>query len=503
MVDDVRHYKKCFFLLYVFQKEDCQKTGLILRLQSLTYPNGVIESNFFTVNVKVIQLEVSLLDVNDVSVDAFNSSAFRTVKSLTFPTFALDLMRNGMFNGFDELETIEIKSANVKIIETGVLDSLRELKALTFVQSSTRNIELSLNGLTGAEPLQKLENVSFTYKLTGSINRNTFTGLPNVRILDLSSCQIEFIGENSFDSIGKSIKVLDLSSNKLITIASELFNAILPNDDLKIHIYGNSWNCSCELQSLKLTIELYRDNFDTSNSIECVTPSACRSPNILETTCFDDCDMPSTTLKPTTISTTTTTTTTTSPQNQNEHFSKQCYKPNESDSDDKVTVSIKRPIGAMKITETENGQVHLNIENEHDDLMVIWFDELQNSVDISDDDVNCVSTKEITSAPIPDFKENVIYTFCLMDATSSTVSPLDCMSYMKRREHEIDSFWLYESNKPITIALIVISSVVSVGFGIAIGFWIFKYKLFSKHGSQKSNGSLNQQDSSFNLKFDA
>lgn len=400
-------------------------------------------------------------------------------------------MRNGIFNGLDELETMKIDYADVQIIQDGVLDSLKELKVFTFEESSLRNIEISINGLTGAEPLRKLENVTFTYKLTESINRNSFTGLTNVKLLDLRYCQIEFIGENSFDSISESIEILDLSGNKLTTVPSDLFNAMLPKDDLKIHIYGNSWHCGCELQSLKLTIVQYEDNFYTSNSIECLTPAVCRSPNILIATCFEVCEIPSSTPRPTT----TTTTTTTSPPNQNDYVNKQCYKQNESKSVDSVTVSIKRPRGAMMITENEYGKVNLkiDIENAQDNLLVIWFDELQNSADISDDDINCMSANGITPTSILDLKDNVLYSFCLMDTTSSTVSPLDCVPYMKR-QYEIDSVWLYGSSKPLTISLIAIGSALNVLLGIAIGFWIFKYNPFSTRVSQLSNDTIKPKD---------
>lgn len=420
----------------------------------------------------VFQLEVYLNDVKYVSADAFNSNAFRTVKSLLFENFALATLESGTFNGLNELEIINIKAAKgINKIGKGVLDALTELKEFTLEQTLKSNPEISVSGLTGSGDLSKLEYVKIKYNLTDSIKKSTFVGLTNVKRLHLSTCQIKSIEDNSFDPIGATIEELDLSGNSLTTISNGVFNMVLPNIKM-ISINGNSWHCDCDLVSFRLFIEQYEDNF---YGYDCSSPSECRISNILESDCFTECEIPSTT---TSIATTTTRTTTSTPD---ANIMVECAILN--------TVSIKRPIGYMTISENENGEESLNIKNVEDGIsaVVIWFDESQNSGEMIGEEINCIS--ESTSITIANLRNNVLYSFCLMDSTSTSVSPLDCISYLKRSD-QMKSAWLLESSKTLTVILLVVSLVLSIVVGIATGFWILNYNPFSKHNNQMDNSSL-------------
>lgn len=434
----------------------------------------------------VFKLEVQLRDIQSISPNAFNSSAFRTVKSLLLETMEIPTIESGIFNGLDELEKINIISAmSVYRIEKGVLDTLTELQEFTFEQSLKGNPELIINGLTGSEELAKLEYVKIKYNLTNSIRSSTFIGLTNVKRLDLSSCQIQSIGDNSFDPISGTIEELDLSGNALTTLSDGVFNMVLPNI-VTIKINGNKWHCECPLLLFRLFIEQYENNFIGS---VCETPTLCKSNSILTADeCFDGCETPVTTTRaPTTM-------TTSSPPETN--ILVECHKR------DKLTitntVSIKRPIGYMTISEVENGEENLTIEYAQAGipLAVIWFDGNQNSGQmIGEEEINCISESEITSIPITNLKHGVLYSFCLVHNTSTTVSPFDCIPYMKRSK-ATDAVWLFESSKTLTLTLVAISLVVSIFVGVAFGFWILNYNPFSKHNDQTmKSGSFDGFDS--------
>lgn len=429
----------------------------------------------------MFHLELYLSDVVRLSPDALNSNAFRTVKKLLLENYELATMEKGIFNGLNELEIVNIRSAGaVNIIETGVLDTLTELQEFTFEQSLKNNPYISIDGLTGSEALSKLEYVKIRYNLANSIKKSTFVGLINVKRLDLSTCQIQSIEDSSFDPISETIEELDLSGNLLTTLSDAVFHMLLPNIK-SVDISGNSWDCECHLLHLRLFIEQYQHNF---NGYNCSTPASCRSNNLLECENFSVCEMPSTSTP-----TTTSTTTTTPPPNTN--FTLQCQKRNELAMPD--TVSIKRPIGSMTISEAENGELNLNIELEQDATspVVVWFDENQNSGGMAGEDISCVSRNGIESIPITNLLSNVTYTFCLMDKSSTSVSPLDCISYAARNV-QIEPVWLYESSKTLTITLAVIVLTINVMVGIAIGFWMLKFNPFSKHKfSRESIDSVN------------
>lgn len=424
----------------------------------------------------MFNLEVYLNDVTSVSNNAFDSIHFRTVKQFLFENCAIGTIRNGTFNGLNELEIINIRGAGkVNRIESGILDNLTELKEFTFEQSLKGNPEININGITGSSHLSKLEYVKIKYNLGDGVKRTTFTGLTNVKILDLSSCQIKSIEENSFDPISATIEELNLSSNLLTTVTS-LFSQALPSIKM-IYINGNSWNCICELLPFRLFIEQYQEHF---NSYVCSSPTHCNSKSMLETDCFDECDTPTTTTTaPTTAPITTPPTT---PTTANPDVSLQCHPPNEFQVPD--TVSMKRPIGYMTIKETEHGEINLLIEKERSSssLVVIWFSENQSSgKELYSDDINCISSA--TSIPITNWEANVVYSICLMEKESTTVSPLDCISYTKR-QGRMEAVWLFESSKTLIIILVVVGALLNVAIGIAIGFRIFNCNTLPKQNNQ-------------------
>ncbi|KAJ6645386.1 Leucine-rich repeat-containing protein 4B, partial [Pseudolycoriella hygida] len=442
-------------------KEDCLANGIWLRLRTLSYPNSTVPSLWFTVDVKVFKLEVYLNDVKSVSVDAFNSNAFQTVKTLIFENFGLEIVPNGIFNGLNALETINIKSAKgINRIENGVVDTLSELKEFTLEQSLKSNPEININGITGSEALLKLEYVKIKYNLTNAIRKSSLKGLTKIKSLDLSSSQIKSIEDNSFDAISDTIEQLDLSGNSLTTVPSELFHMVLPNIKT-INIGGNSWHCDCDLVSFQLFIKQYERNFI---GYDCSSPTACRATNIVESDCFSDCEIPVTTTSLITTTVATTEEVTFSPPGAN--FMIQC-----DNTPDKV--SIKRPIGYMTITESENGDINLNFEDEMDSTssVIVWFNEEQNSGHVVGDQINCFDKEGVASIPITDLTDNKIYSFCLMDKGSTSVSPLDCISYMKRQLRN-DPVWLFESSKTLTLTLMIISLTICVLIGMGIGYWV-------------------------------
>ncbi len=448
---------------------------------SITYPNNTIASHWFTADIKVNQLEVNLRGVERVSPDAFNADAFQTVKKLTLENMATPLIENGMFNGLDQLEIINIKYATgVNKIENGILDTLTELREFT-IEETSKNPEIGINGLTGSGPLSKLEYFKIKYNLTNSIKKSTFIGLTNVKWLDLSSCQIKYIEDNSFDPISETIEVLDLSGNGLTTVSYGVFSMDLPNIQT-ITISGNKWHCDCDLYPFRLFVDQYQDNFI---GFECTSPTECR---IDSNDCFTICETPPTTTTAVTTPTTTTIQTTTSSSDRN--FMVQCQ--NDQAIPD-ASILIKRPMGSLTIDQNKNGEVNLKIETEEDtnSIAVIWFDENHKS-----EEINCISKNEITSIPITNLKNDMTYSFCLLDKNNTSVSPLDCISYAKR---DVQTVWLFESTKPLTVTLVVISLALNVVVGIAIGFWMVKHNPFSKHNNESSKFSMQSNIGENNL----
>lgn len=447
-----------------------------------------MKANWFTAQVKVKELKFYLGTAGKFEANAFNSTALKSVKKLIFPSMSLDLINKGIFNGLESLEELVMELAALKTIEDGVLDVVNgTLQKITLIESSKYRSELRIDGFTGSEPMKVLEEVKFNYNLKTTITHKSFVGLQNVKILDLSNCQIVTIGAGAFDPISSSIRELNLKDNAITTLPEGLFNFMLPNEVTTILLEGNKWDCECHLMPFKMTL-MEHSNF--VGSIKCNTPSSLRDYSVINTNFCDSYVPPPT--QPTTQSTTTTTTISTSTTDNSsptlpsipEEFSQKCYEPGESEPS--KIISIKTPSAGLKVNENDYGEVLVEVDTLSENFVLLWFSLLdqENIYYTASDEIACVIGSK-NSVPIHNLKEDTTYTFCLMDSTEKTVSPLDCMSYTK--QHTLEQPWLLNSNKSFIISMTAVACSISLLIGLAIGAFVLKINHILK-----TNGNDNQ-----------
>lgn len=237
----------------------------------MVYPDYTVKANWFTAQVKVKQLSFSLSSVMKMEENSFNATAFKSLKKLVFPSMDLKPINKGLFNGLESLEILNLEGASsLGVIDKGVLDVLNQtLKEFTLVQLFKYVSEISIDGFTGSEQLEKLEYVKYNYKLESSITRKSFVGLQNVKILDLSDCQIVTIGPSAFDPISSSIEILKLENNLIQTLPEGLFDLMLPSQVTYIYLEGNKWVCDCNLSYFKWSLEEHENFLGT---IQCNAP---------------------------------------------------------------------------------------------------------------------------------------------------------------------------------------------------------------------------------------
>lgn len=475
------------------QREACHSEGISLSLKSINYPNYNVKANWFTAAVKVKELNFGLTSAKTVEVNAFNSTALKSVVKLVFPFMDLDPINKGIFNGLESLKVLVMDDAYIKAIQKGVLDVLSEtLTTFTVTQSSKYWSEILIDGFTGSEPLKALEYVKYNYNLKTTITHKSFVGLQNVKTLDLSDCQIVTIGAGAFDPISNSIVDLNLKNNAIKTLPEGLFNSMLPNAFTTINLDGNKWDCQSDLCPLKMDL---MENSNFVGTVKCSTPSYLAGLNIIDTDFCDDYVPPSTTQ--TTLATTQTTPPTTSISSTTtdtepsipDEFRQECY---EAETDRSKIVSIKTPRAGLTIHENENGDVIAEVDKLSENSILIWFSSVdQQTYYSASDEITC-AVGATNSIPINNIKEETAYTFCLMDSTEKTVSPLDCISYTKG--HAREKPWLLNDSKGLVVSMIVVACGISVFTGLAIGMFALKaYEIYeNRTNNQSHNACINE-----------
>lgn len=79
----------------------------------------------------------------------------------------------------------------------------------------------------------------------------------------------------------------------------------------------------------------------------------------------------------------------------------------------------------------------------------------------------------------------------MIDSTEKTVSPLDCISYVKQLTSEEP--WLFNGNKSVFISLAAVSCCISLLFGLAIGIFMSKTnQIFESNDNRKINTCINE-----------
>ncbi|KAG4079670.1 hypothetical protein HA402_010450 [Bradysia odoriphaga] len=467
---------------------DCHSTGVKLILPRDVTSYTVRANWLSTLNINLTDLEIDAEFISNFESNVFTSAVFATVKKLTFTNFRLitseDVdIKKTIFTGFHALEELMVTNSIVKIWNNGWLDHVNgTIKSLVVTGVGQESPPMQIENLTGGSSSRTLSNVEYVkiqYNLTNKVNHLSFTSIPNVIELDLSDCSITTIKESTFEKIGSKLQLLNLERNNLKTLPAGIFSSLylsssaayfsldINSDDLQILMSGNSWECTCSLEHFK---DLLNVNTNFVGEIVCSTPDEIENYPIKET---EFCPLPVTT------TTTTTTESATIPVDNSNGNDMECSPL--SDAQSKTKITIQPRLQQIRLTRTSDG-VSVKLQKYSTDLILIWS--AQNFADGYDySSLSDCFTNLSNPILIGDLAKDTSYTFCLMNISQKTVSPLDCVSYYSRGEEEqLPAVWLYANDKPLTIFLIVIVCIANIFIGLVIGATYLKcngYESFS------------------------
>lgn len=479
---------KFFFIILSSQHPNCHEEGIVLVLDNLDYPD-TLQNDFFTADIKVRELTIKLNFVissgrgtsEKIEVDAFHVNGLKFLKKLSIINVAFSPIKNGIFNGLEQLETLYMEGRLLTVIEGGILDVMNgTLKEFTLKEFSVASVpesltgllqlnskELWIDGLTGSIEMKELENVKFKYNLSTSIVRSTFVGLVNVKTLDLSDCQIETIASGSFDSM-KTMEVLRLENNRLTTIPNGFFDNILIRNRTQIFLNGNQFICDCNLMPFKMSL-IEHSNF--VGEVNCHKPDKFVNQNIISINFVDDTCVIPTTPSPTP-----------SPV-------KQC---NTKDTHEQILLDA--PARKIEIDETEHENVVTVRFDRMENAILIWFRSFDPKTNpTASEDINCRIGSGSTFR-MENLMENSAYTICLMDRKDVTTSPLNCLPYVRKSYPSAVKTWLYNDARSSAIGIILVGCSLSFFIGLIIGS--LSYKVYNDVMETKKQHDVRSYQSS-------
>ncbi|XP_066497424.1 leucine-rich repeat-containing protein 3 [Hoplias malabaricus] len=134
-----------------------------------------------------------------------------------------------------------------------------ERNGLVVVQCASRNLEDIPSDL----PPDTVSLLLSSNHIT-KIPNQAFKELPRLQELDLSRNAIETVDAGAFQGISDSLRVLDLSHNRLHGVPKEAFARL----HAKIGLANNPWHCECTLQEVLRELRL---DPETVNEVSCHT----------------------------------------------------------------------------------------------------------------------------------------------------------------------------------------------------------------------------------------
>lgn len=205
------------------------------------------------------------------AVTCLNSNFTKVPLELDTGTQVLDLSENSIgtiknlefsSNGLVNLQKIFLNKNKIKVLEKLCFKDLINL------------VELDLsNNLLPQVPTEAFDSISELreLKLNGNpiqkIFKNAFKSLQQLVRLEISQCRITTIDSRAFQGL-EDLSWLKLDQNRLTDLDSK---TLTPLDNLHgLELFGNPWNCSCNLRPLRQW--LISKNLPFSVSPSCKNP---------------------------------------------------------------------------------------------------------------------------------------------------------------------------------------------------------------------------------------
>lgn len=350
------------------------------------------------------------------------------------------------------------------------------------IKSSSR-AKIAVDGATGTSPLQNLEIVTIRGNNLGdTITEKTFTGLVQVRILDLSRNRITSIGPNSFDAIAKTLNMLNLRHNRLRKLVGDIFASVFLQADmmlLQISLEYNWWHCDCDLQPMQNILRQYPTTF--TGFARCDTPIPLRNSPIQHVKLCDHNNHTTTTSSTTeTISSSTAITTTDPPATtttkppKDQLITLKCMKYFIQNFRTYVSVGLQKQDKVIRLRKTFDKDHSVIIKDFPEDYILLWYEKAsQSNQGVNHNSVNCfLNTNRSRTHNInmgSSWRKNKVHTFCMKPKNSLTMTPLNCVSFDTLEKPDFSAkMWMPKSFRFTAIVLMIVASILAVLMGIGI-----------------------------------
>lgn len=221
---------------------------IVLKLKRIETSLSELKRGWFAVDVPLHQLRLYDMNLKRITVGAFDTEQFLSLRHLDLMKMELPILKEGMFTGLNCLYRLTMTDVKMLQFEKNSLSNLPRLGELTMVNCGPAI--LHMNGLFGSDPIPSLSHLTIRHcNLKDTITAATFSGLTGLKSLTLSQTNIQHFNEGSFDRF-KKMQMKALHWNQLQQTDSQLFG-VMSHENLIDHLQINPRQSHCNLEPFR------------------------------------------------------------------------------------------------------------------------------------------------------------------------------------------------------------------------------------------------------------